>query len=124
MRFAFLVHPLSEESKAMMAWDDGGVLRRQSNVDMLSFCSQLHERIARSNEPVPENPRVRAVDEFQNLVGDTGARCQGRLYEIPMGAEEILLDQSRAMEYVEEATRMATEWGAQVVGLGSMTGVI
>jgi acetylornithine/succinyldiaminopimelate/putrescine aminotransferase/predicted amino acid dehydrogenase len=67
---------------------------------------------------------VRVVDELLGLVSASGAQAEGRVYEIPMDAAEILADPVRAMEYVEQATQMAADWGAKVVGLGSMTGVI
>ncbi|MES1213654.1 MAG: aminotransferase class III-fold pyridoxal phosphate-dependent enzyme, partial [Singulisphaera sp.] len=53
-----------------------------------------------------------------------GATAEGRLYEIPLEPEAILADPVAAMTYMEQATQMAAEWGAKVVGLGSITGVI
>ena len=124
MRFAFLVHPLSEQTKALLRWDDGGKLRRRWNGDLLEFCSYLHQQISERANPADETPKVRVIDELDGVVGATAATAHGRLYEIPLDAEEILADPVLAMEYVVEATQMAADWGAEIVGLGSMTGVI
>lgn len=124
MRFAFIVHPLSEQTKALLQWDQGGNLRRRWGGDLMEFCSYLHHQISQRAAARQEAPRVRMIDEFQGLVSATGASAEGRLYEIPLDAEEILADPVQAMEHVVEATRLAAEWGAEVVGLGSMTGVI
>src|SRR5262249_27499974 len=53
-----------------------------------------------------------------------GARAEGRLYEIPMEARSILADPDRALELMEQAVADAIDWGARIVGLGSMTGII
>ena len=36
----------------------------------------------------------------------------------------ILEEPARAMEFMEQAVEMAAQWGAKVIGLGSMTGVV
>jgi len=41
-----------------------------------------------------------------------------------MDALQILENQAQAMEYMEQAVEMATRWGARIVGLGSMTGIV
>jgi len=68
--------------------------------------------------------RVRVVDEFPGVVSASGARTEGRLYEIPMDVSAILEDTGRALAYMEEAVDLAADWGAKIVGLGSMTGII
>jgi 3-acetyloctanal aminotransferase len=124
MRFAFIVHPLSEQTKAFLQWEEGGNLRRRWSGDLMEFCSYLHHQISQRAVAKQEIPRVRMIDEFLGLVSATGVCAEGRLYEIPLDAEEILADPAHAMEYVAEATQLAADWGAEVVGLGSMTGVI
>ena len=78
------------------------------------------------SRPMPDGrskgPRV--VDTFAGLVSATGARAEGRLYEIPMDARSILADPDRALELMEQAVEDAIGWGARIVGLGSMTGII
>src|SRR5260370_10217620 len=64
------------------------------------------------------------VDEMSGLVSKTGARAEGRLYEIPMTGHEILQDPHRALGLMEKAVDAAAAWGARIVGLGSMTGVV
>jgi acetylornithine/succinyldiaminopimelate/putrescine aminotransferase/predicted amino acid dehydrogenase len=124
MKFAFLVHPLSEESSTLVEMNDGGALAsRWGGGNLLEFCNFLHQTMARRNGPKPE-PAVRVLDHLNGLLSQRGATCDGRLYEIPMGAVEILEDPTRAMAYMEQAVQMAAEWGAGVIGLGSMTSVV
>lgn len=126
MKFAFLVHPLSEESKALLAMNDDGTLSNNWGGDLLGFCNYLHETMARQRVAAanPDIPTVRVIDYLNNLRTPAGQTAEGRLYEIPMAAAEILDAPSRAIEYIEQAVDMAVEWGAQIVGLGSMTGIV
>jgi acetylornithine/succinyldiaminopimelate/putrescine aminotransferase/predicted amino acid dehydrogenase len=66
----------------------------------------------------------RVVDTFAGLVSAAGARAEGRLYEIPMDARSILAEPDQALEFMEQAVADAIGWGARIVGLGSMTGII
>ena len=124
MKFAFLVHPLTEETQCLssLQWGSKGWLTQ----DLIAVCLRLHgsmvelERARRLELP----KRVRVVDELPGLVSPTGAESEGRLYEIPMDAYAILEEASVAMEYMERAVQMAVDWGAKIVGLGSMTGVV
>lgn len=126
MNFAFLVHPLSEETRQLVELDPAGKLRKSLGQDVLSFCGQLHWSIAKARRrrrlELPD--RVRVVDELGGLASARGAHVEGRLYEIPMDAMAILDDPTRAMEYMLEAVNLAADWGAKLVGLGSMTGII
>src|SRR5262249_56431889 len=66
----------------------------------------------------------RVIDTFAGLVSSTGARAEGRLYDIPMDARSILADPDRALGLMEQAVADAIDWGARIIGLGSMTGII
>jgi acetylornithine/succinyldiaminopimelate/putrescine aminotransferase/predicted amino acid dehydrogenase len=125
-KFAFLVHPLTEETKALLQFDAKETVRNRWGADLLGFCSDLHRALAGVQSGQHNNivPRTRVVDELAGLVSFLGARAEGRLYEIPMDAMEIIDDPARAMAYMEEAVDQAAEWGAKLVGLGSMTGII
>ena len=46
MRFAFLVHPLGEETKTLLNLDPNGCLQREQGGDLLSFCGHLHQMLA------------------------------------------------------------------------------
>jgi len=127
MRFAFLIHPISEQTKNLMDLDRDGRLRMTwGRADLLRFCAEAHGSFEARSRPMrhgqPEGPRI--VDTFAGLVSSTGARAEGRLYEIPMDARSILADPDRALELMEQAVADAIGWGARVVGLGSMTGII
>ncbi len=127
MRFAFVMHPISEQTKNLLDLDREGRLRKTwGQSDLLRFCAEAHgameacSGLMRQREA--EGPRV--ADTFAGLVSSTGARAEGRLYEIPMDARSILNDPDRALELTEQALENAIDWGARIVGLGSMTGII
>jgi acetylornithine/succinyldiaminopimelate/putrescine aminotransferase/predicted amino acid dehydrogenase len=127
MRFAFVIHPISDQTKNLMELDIDGRLRRTwGGADLLRFCAEAHgsfeARSRRIRDVQAEGPRV--VDTFAGLSSATGARAEGRLYEIPMEARSILVDPDRALELVEKAVADAIGWGARIIGLGSMTGII
>jgi len=124
MKFAFLVHPLTEETRQLTNLDWGDT--SSASQDLIGLVQRMHRavRVLRHHPEALGPERVRVVDELAGLVSASGAKCDGRLYEIPMDAYAILDDVDRALEYVEQAVDMAAEWGAKVVGLGSMTGVV
>jgi putrescine aminotransferase len=106
--------------------NDGNALaNRWGDGNLLEFCNFLHQTMAghQASGTRPE-PRVRVLDHLSGLASQRGVSCDGRLYEIPMGAVEILDDPVRAMAYMEQAVQMAADWGAGVIGLGSMTSVV
>ena len=125
MKFAFLAHPLSQEHRALMAVDDSGRLRKSWGGDVFQFCQRLHQNLNGIN-PFSDfgNDELRVVDEFIGLVSSNGTSCDGRFYEIPMDAAQILDQPNQAIEFMERAVDDAFEWGAEIVGLGSMTGIV
>jgi len=126
MKFAFLVHPLSDESKRLLDFDSGGDIRQVWGKDLMAFCAHMHGaiRYARREPDRQEIPQVRVMDELGGLVSTQGVKVDGRLYEIPMDATAILDDPGRALEFSRDAIEQAADWGARIVGLGSMTGII
>lgn len=125
MRFAFLIHPIDVQTSAIWRMASCGSLRSWG-ADLLGVCRQLHEAVAEvSHRPSggpPDGPRV--ADELGILSSPLGASAEGRLYEISMMPDEILEDPNRAVEQMERAVEMAIEWGAEIVGLGSLTGIV
>lgn len=127
MKFAFLVHPISTETHAFTEFDQDGVLQKLWGTDPMGFCAHLHEAISavRSLPPRETRPAAsRVVDELPNMISPLGNVAEGRLYEIPMDAAEILENPDLALRHMEQAADMAMEWGARILGLGSITGVI
>jgi len=126
MKFAFLIHPLTDDMSAFLDFDPRGTLMERWGVDAMGVCADLHRSILETQQRHASNgnrgPRV--VDELRHLKSAAGATAEGRLYEIPMDAVAILDDPDRALAYMEQAVEMAVEWGARVVGLGSMTGIV
>jgi len=126
MKFAFLVHPLSENSKALVEMNDEGTLTNNWGGDLLGFCNYLQQTFAARREArrAGQPAAVRVIDQFVNLRSPTGATANGRLYEIPMGAAAILESPGQAIDYILQAIELAAGWGAEIVGLGSMTGIV
>ncbi len=73
MRFAFLVHPLSERSRMLLRWDSSGGLRRLWGGDPLEFCSFLYRQVSRSDGS-PAELRVEVIDEMRELRSATARR--------------------------------------------------
>lgn len=126
MRFAFIVHPIASGTDSFIKLDDeGGLLRRMWGTDPLGMTGQLHEAVERARAGTREVVReIRVVDELLGLVSPRGATAEGRLYEIPMDVTAILDDPDQAVTYIGQAVQMAREWGARIVGLGSLTGIV
>ncbi|MEK6247365.1 MAG: aminotransferase class III-fold pyridoxal phosphate-dependent enzyme, partial [Planctomycetales bacterium] len=82
----------------------------------------MADGIAYGNRPAPNSPTL--FDEFQRLEVADGKWAEGRVYEIPCSAHEILQDPTAAVAHTEAAVEMAAEWGAGIIGLGSLTSVI
>ena len=119
MRFAFVIHPISEQTKNLMDLDRDGRLRRTwGQADLLRFCAEAHDALEASSRPMKDGqskgPRV--VDTFAGLVSSTGARAEGRLYEIPMDAQSILAKPEEALELMEQAVTDAIGWGRGLSG--------
>ena len=112
MKFAFIVHPLSEESKTFMHWGSRG-LNRHVGADLLQLCAAVHNTMHGQEPAGRSTPHVRVVDDMTGLISWTGASAEGRVYEIPLDAAEILADPVRAMEFVEDAKQRAVEWGRE-----------
>ena len=126
MKFAFLVHPLSRQSVTMLDLDRDGSLLKMWGLDAMGVAAGLHSAFTRSlARGVQARPlEVSVFDELGLLTSPDGAVAEGRIYEIPMDAYEILDNPDRALAFMQEAVSQATEWGASLIGLGSMTGIV
>ena len=126
MRFAFLVHPLSADSGALISYISRGSLQSSWGSDALTVCRDLQSAIRQSRkETLSQGLRAPFVmDELSNLVSRTGATAEGQLIEIPMDSLAIIQQPDDALRYIEQAAEMAVDAGARVIGLGSMTGIV
>lgn len=126
MKFAFLVHPLTDDTRELVGLNKTGRFTETWGKDLFTFLESLHSGIHgvkgfRSKVPT-DKPWV--VDYLPQIKSLTGNEAEGRIYEIPMLPHEILLDSGRALGIMEAAVDEAAAWGAQIVGLGSMTGIV
>lgn len=125
MKFAFLIHPINEKSATLLEMVDGAI-QSSWGVDPLGVCGHLHNALeqARRTSWNGKPPEPRIMDELSGLTSPLGHSVEGRLYEVPMDGAAMLQDPDRALAYMEQAVGMAVEWGARIVGLGAMTGIV
>jgi 3-acetyloctanal aminotransferase len=125
VKFAFLVHPLDEHTQIMARLGSAARLRQAWGRDISGVCQQLQGalRECRANEAADRPLQIGVADELKVTAGPAKG-VEGRLYEIPLHAAQILADPDQAMEFMEQAVDDAARWGAKLVGLGSMTGII
>jgi acetylornithine/succinyldiaminopimelate/putrescine aminotransferase/predicted amino acid dehydrogenase len=123
MKFAFLIHPLSQATKDLYRLNNGGALLEHWGSNLLQFAAQLH-RSFRETPVLSDVTRPRLFDQMASLASPRGGSAEGRIYEIPMDAAEILADPHRAVDFMEQAVDEAAAWGAKLVGLGSMTAIV
>ncbi|HEY3967546.1 MAG TPA: aminotransferase class III-fold pyridoxal phosphate-dependent enzyme [Planctomycetaceae bacterium] len=126
MKFAFLVHPLSRETDGLVRFDLDGSLLRNWGIDPAAVAARLNSAMAQSlaAEKPELEPTVTVFDELGPLTSTNGAAAEGRIYQIPLTALQILENPDEALRHMEEAVALAAEWGARLVGLGSMTGIV
>ncbi len=126
MKFAFLVHPISDYTGEL--WDlaiAAADLRSAWGNDPFRSCSLLRQAMRHAMEAAgSEAGEIRVVDNITGLVSVNGRPSEGRIYEIPLRAEEFLANPTNAIEQVRTAAEQAVEWGAEIVGLGAMTGIV
>ena len=81
MKFAFMIHPISKESAALMDLDFDGSMQTFWGVDPLSVCAHLHGAVkeARRREGNNSVPVPHVVDEFKGLTSQLGQTAEGRL---------------------------------------------
>ena len=127
MKFAFLIHPLNAYTKLLLHLGAGGFFAKdRQELDLFDFYADLHNTVQTQGRTVGNaaSDDVRVVDEMTELVSHNGCRAAGRIYEVPMQATEIIDNPQQAVGYMEKAVDQAADWGAELVGLGSMTGVV
>lgn len=126
VKFAFVVHPLGAVTQQLNAIQPSLEMRQYWGRDLPAFCRQLQDEIESARERLlsPRGCQVRVVDDLPLVTSITGATASGRFYEIPQTPAQLLADPSSACEAVVEAVRMAAKWGAEIVGLGALTGTL
>src|SRR6187399_275680 len=105
MKFAFLVHPLSRETTALLNFDADGRLLANWGIDAMGVAAGLNQAVSmsRAGGPCDRPPQVSIFDELGSLMSPAGAVAEGRVYEIPLDAYGILNDPDRALAFMEEA---------------------
>lgn len=61
---------------------------------------------------------------FDEIISDANEVCQGKVFTLFMTADQMLEHQDLATELVKKACAMASDWGAQMIGLGAITGIV
>jgi putrescine aminotransferase len=71
-----------------------------------------------------EKGLIRDIYTYRKLHSTLHVDCSGRTFCIFLTPEQLLENQTRAVDLVVEACCQAKEWGAEIVGLGAMTAVV
>ena len=71
MKFAFLIHYLSGETRSLMQLDRGGALRTHWGLDVLEFCSSVHQTMEALH-------REEGADHEPAISSSTADRATGR----------------------------------------------
>src|SRR5262249_58490939 len=79
MKFAFLIHYLSDETRSLMRLDRGGPIRRHWGLNVLEFCSGLRQTMEalRRGDGASDEAAARPADELAGPVSPTRARAAG-----------------------------------------------
>jgi 3-acetyloctanal aminotransferase len=127
MKFAFLVHHTDPALERLWRSAPPGELRRHwGGTDLMAFSAFLQHAMTAGTAAGGNGrlPHVEVADRMPNLCSPTGARAEGRIYVVPLLPEEILANPRQALGFMGEAVDQAAEWGARLVGLGALTGVV
>lgn len=71
-----------------------------------------------------EDGLVKDVYTYRKVYSPQKMSCSGKVFCVFLTPEQLLENQTRAVELVAEACCQAEKWGAEIVGLGAMTAVI
>ncbi len=125
MKFAFLIHPISAEISDLVRLDQQTGVLGSWGADPLGLLERIHgEKAAACYAAAGRSSGPVVIDEIVGPPSAAGNDVRGQLIEIPMRAAEILEYPDEAMDQIMTAVKMATDWGAKIVGLGAMTGVV
>ena len=67
---------------------------------------------------------VKDLFELKNVVSENGTRCAGKVLCVYLAPEQFLENQGAALELLKVASDRLKDWGAEVIGLGGLTGVV
>ena len=71
-----------------------------------------------------EEGLIRDIFTYRKICSPQGGNCSGKVFCVFLTPEQLLENQTRAVDLVVEACCQAKEWGAEIVGLGAMTAVV
>lgn len=108
-RFAFLMHPLDEQSYA----DYDASLRMLEPAELSEFSDSMNGLL----DPV--------IGSSVSVISSSGARAVGDFIMIPHTAEQMRsLSQQEAIGIVKRGLQLAQKRGAKIVGLGAYSSVV
>lgn len=111
MKFGFIVHPRSiEELRRSLPPYGFPYYPLGSNESLMTRC--LEEKI------------VKEFYTFKDISSAIGTSCSGGIYCIYLAPEQFINHQTLALELMGDACNHLKDWGAEVIGLGGLTGVV
>lgn len=71
-----------------------------------------------------EEGLIRDIFTYRRIYSPQQISCSGKVFCVFLTPEQLLENQTRAVDLVVQACCQAKEWGAEIIGLGAMTAVI
>jgi len=112
MRFGFIAHAreVGELRKAFLL---------RHSISLIPFKSSEFIK-AKSLE----KGLIRDIFTYRKIYSSQHTNCSGKVFCIFLTPDQLLENQTRAVELVVEACCQAEKWGAEIIGLGAMTAVV
>ena len=71
-----------------------------------------------------EKGLIKDIFTYRKVYSPQRVSCSGKVFCVFLTPEQLLENQTRAVDLVVEACCQAEQWGAEIVGLGAMTAVV
>lgn len=111
MKFGFIVHPRSVKELRLILPPYG--------FPYYPVCSDEVLKLKCSDRRL-----VKEFFSFREISTADNKQCIGKIYCIYLSPEQFLENQSLAFELMEEACGYLKGWGAEIIGLGGLTGIV
>lgn len=111
MKFGFIVHPRSVKELRLILPPYG--------FPFYPFCSDENLKLK-----CYDRQRIKEFFTFKEIVSKGSRNCCGKIYCIYLSPEQFIENQSLALALMLEACNNLKNWGAEVIGLGGLTGVV
>lgn len=112
MKFGFIANPADMEQMKMLK--------------VVEAINSFHQWTNEKNESSKSIMKDDTIDLFtlSKIISLNGCSCEGKIKCIPLLHHEMLENQTESLKRIIEAARELEEWGAEIIGLGGVTGIV